>query len=150
MIRAFFDGACEPMNPGGTIGFGAVIFDAAGREIWSASGMSRPEDGPGLTTSNLAEYAGLLAALWGLIELNCRSSAVEICGDSKLVIEQMTGRWALNDGAYASAAREAQQLIEQFRQIRFRWVPRQQNERADALSKAKITEAGIKIRRRAA
>ncbi len=55
-IRAYFDGACEPINPGGTIGFGAVIFDYAGHEIWHASGISRPNDGPQQTSSNVAEY----------------------------------------------------------------------------------------------
>src|SRR5438034_10851022 len=109
-IRAFFDGCCEPVNPGGTMGFGAVVYNS-GREIWHASGISRPQDSIHQTTSNAAEYAGLLAVLWGLIELGYQRHEIEICGDSQLVIRQMQGKWRICSGAYIGAALEARELL---------------------------------------
>src|SRR5262245_13673352 len=102
-LRVYFDGACEPVNPGGTMGFGVVIFDGDS-QVWACSGRSRPADGPGQTSSNLAEYAALLCALDWLLDNNHRDHEIEICGDSKLVIEQMAGRWQIGRGHYVKAA----------------------------------------------
>jgi ribonuclease HI len=62
-ILAFFDGACEPVNPGGTASYGLVVFDGAKR-IFEDSRIVEPLTGRAWDTSNnLAEYAGFNAAL---------------------------------------------------------------------------------------
>jgi ribonuclease HI len=58
---AYFDGACEPINPGGTASYGALILQA-GEPIWMSSEIFRPENG-NQTSNNLAEYSGLIAVL---------------------------------------------------------------------------------------
>jgi ribonuclease HI len=64
---------------------------------------------------------------------------VVIHGDSKLVINQLTGRWRIKKGLYLSIAIETKQLLAHLRglgwQISFCWIPREQNEECDALSK---------------
>src|SRR5690348_637142 len=63
MYIAYFDGACEPVNPGGTASYGAVIFRDCKR-IWECSEIYN--SGPGNernTSNNVAEYAALIAVL---------------------------------------------------------------------------------------
>jgi ribonuclease HI len=141
-IVGYFDGACEPINPGGTIGYGAAVTEN-GQVVWYAAGMSGPEDGP--TSNNLAEYTALLALLDQLIEQKLTKANIEICGDSRLVIEQMSGRWKIGRGIYAQAAHNARSLAAQFTNLRFRWIPRDENHLADELSKSELIEAGIQI-----
>ena len=62
MIHVHFDGACEPRNPGGTMGCGIIIYDG-NKELWRGSAAIPPQDWPGTTTSNVAEYIALLTAL---------------------------------------------------------------------------------------
>ena len=58
---AYFDGACEPINPGGTASYGALILQA-GEPIWMSWELNLPADGH-QTSNNLAEYSGLIALL---------------------------------------------------------------------------------------
>ena len=68
MIKAYFDGCCEPVNPGGTASYGAVIFKGAKR-IWECSEVFYPTLGKEKETSNnVAEYCGFIAILEHLIE----------------------------------------------------------------------------------
>src|SRR5262249_21290206 len=122
-------------NPGGTMGFGAAIYDPSGREIWHASGTlpARPT-----ATCNGAEYMALATALRGLIELGFQQHEIEICVDSKLVIHQMRGTWRIRKGEYVNLANQAKALLGRFPRARFRWIPREQNRRADELSKAHV------------
>ena len=148
---AYFDGCCEPINPGGTMGFGAVVTEA-GDIIWRAAGLSSPDDEHGTTSNNLAEYSGLLALLDYFISAELTECDIEIRGDSKLVIEQMVGNWRIGEGIYVPAARQAERLASQFSNLRFLWIPRDKNRRADELSKSELIKAGIQIteRRRSA
>ena len=143
-LIGFFDGCCEPINPGGTMGFGAVVTED-GNVIWKAAGISEPDDDQGTTSNNLAEYAALLSLLDYLIEAGLTDSDIEVRGNSKLVIEQMTGRWQIGQGFYVQAARQAERLATQFSNLRFLWVPRKYNHLADELSKSELTKAGVRI-----
>lgn len=143
----YFDGACQPINPGGTMGFGAIVTED-GDIIWKAAGMSEPDDDRGMTSNNLAEYTGLLALLDYFISAELNDSDIEIRGDSKLVIEQMTGNWRIGDGVYVQAARQAERLAAQFKNLRFLWIPREHNHLADDLSKSELIKAGIRMRGR--
>jgi ribonuclease H / adenosylcobalamin/alpha-ribazole phosphatase len=147
---AYFDGCCEPVNPGGTMGFGAIVTEN-GQAIWYSAGRSGPENGT-TTSSNLAEYAALLAVLDYFIEQKMTDAHIEIRGDSKLVIEQMAGRWRIGQGIYVQAAYKARELAKGFAKLRFTWIPRAENHLADELSRSELIEAGIQIpdRRRSA
>jgi ribonuclease HI len=131
---AWFDGACEPVNPGGTASLGVVIKGEDGTVLLREHGVV----GKGKAMSNnVAEYAGVLHILKYLSSRP--PGRVKIHGDSNLVINQLSGRWRIKKGLYLPVATETKQLLAYLRglgwQINFFWIPREQNEECDALSK---------------
>lgn len=122
MIRAHFDGASRG-NPG-EAGAGMVIYDDE-RVIW------RRALPLGMKTNNEAEYMALGLLLDELERRGLKNA--EICGDSKLVISQVTGQWKIKEPRLKAMAAP---IIERTRalQARCRWVPRAQNAEADRLS----------------
>ncbi len=145
-IHAFFDGCCEPINPGGTASYGVVIL--RGKEvIHKASEIFYPIKGHERETSNnVAEYSGFRHILQWLIAQGLNAEPIEVRGDSNLVIQQMFGYWRIKQGFYVPIAKECRQLLMQFPHIRGAWIPRAQNSLADELSKAGLLKAGIKFR----
>lgn len=129
-----FDGACEPINPNGTMGLGVHIAKD-GKVIHTHSESIRlGERNYTTTTNNLAEYLALRHALEWCIE-NGHTDVVSVFGDSKLVIEQMSNRWSAKNGAYVEVAKVCKRLKEHFSVIHFEWIPRELNTLADDLSK---------------
>jgi ribonuclease HI len=131
---AWFDGACTPVNPGGTASFGVMIKDNDGAVLLKEHGLV----GKGSAMSNnVAAYAGVLHILKCLARRP--PGQVTIYGDSNLVINQLNGRWCIKKGLYLQIAMEAKELLAYLRglgwQINFCWIPREQNEECDALSK---------------
>jgi probable phosphoglycerate mutase len=62
--------------------------------------------------------------------------------DSKLLVEQMSGRWKIKQPHLRPLAAEAAELLRSFDSVTFSWIPREQNSRADALAnKAMDTQA---------
>jgi ribonuclease HI len=133
-MSAWFDGACEPFNPGGTATFGAVIKDKDGTVLSKEHGLVGRGDA---MSNNVAEYAGVRQILRYLAPRP--PGRVTIHGDSNLVINQLSGRWRIKKGLYLSIATETKELLTHLRelgwQISFTWIPREQNEECDALSK---------------
>ncbi|TVS99651.1 bifunctional RNase H/acid phosphatase [Amycolatopsis bartoniae] len=113
-------------NPG-PAGYGAVVKDAATGEV-----LAERAEGLGVTTNNVAEYQGLVAGLAAAAELG--ASTVDVRMDSKLVVEQMSGRWKIKHAALQPLAQEARELAERFERVRYEWVPRAQNSHADRLA----------------
>ena len=139
---AYFDGACEPVNPGGTASYGAVIYEAD-ETIWECSEVY----GQGkLMSNNVAEYAGFIAVLEWFIEQELCDAEIVVKGDSMLVINQMFGSWKIKSGLYAPLAKKASELLSRFIDIKGEWIPRDLNDVADELSKAALKKAGVKLR----
>jgi ribonuclease HI len=133
-ILAWFDVACEPVNPGGTATFGVVITDNAGTVLVKEHGIA----GKGKAMSNnVAEYSGVLHILKYLSSRP--PGRVTIHGDSNLVINQLSGKWRVRKGLYLSIAMETKELLDYLRglgwQINLCLISREQNEECDALSK---------------
>ena len=88
-------------------------------------------------SNNVAEYAGALHILKYLAPRP--PGRVTIHGDSNLVINQLNGKWRIKKGLYLSIATETKELLDYLRglgwQINFCWIPREQNEDCDGLSK---------------
>jgi ribonuclease HI len=146
LLRCFFDGCCEPVNPGGTASYGAVIL-RDDEVIHVASEIFYPQKGKERETSNnVAEYSGFRHVLIWLLGQGLNRQCIEIRGDSNLVIEQMFGYWRIKQGFYVPIAKECRELLKQFPNIRGKWIPREQNSLADKLSKAELLKAGIKFR----
>jgi probable phosphoglycerate mutase len=114
-------------NPG-PAGYGAVVRDADTGRV-----LAERAAGIGRATNNVAEYGGLVAGLQAALALDPTAS-VEVRMDSKLVVEQMSGRWKIKHPDMQALALQARQLARQFGGVRFTWVPRAQNGAADALA----------------
>jgi probable phosphoglycerate mutase len=117
-------------NPG-PAGYGAVVCDVESGEV-----LAEAADGLGVTTNNVAEYQGLLAGLRAAAALAERMpvTEVEVRMDSKLVVEQMSGRWKIKNETLRPLALEAARLVRDLGTVRFTWVPRARNQRADRLA----------------
>lgn len=114
-------------NPG-VAGSGAVVYAADGRtvlrEVVYVVGKK--------ATNNVAEYHGMLRGLEAARDLGART--VEVYMDSKLVVEQMSGRWKIKHPDMQKLALEARRVMDSFDATTFTWVPRAKNTVADALS----------------
>src|SRR5690606_8589266 len=93
----------------------------------------------GRATNNVAEYRGLIAAL-ELAREHAGGAPVEVRMDSKLVIEQMAGRWKIKHPDMIPLASRAQTIVRDLGPVTWTWVPRAQNARADALANAALDE----------
>jgi len=113
-------------NPG-PAGYGAVVRDADTGEV-----LAEAAGGLGMATNNVAEYQGLLAGLRAAAEQ--QPAAVEVRMDSKLVVEQMSGRWKVKHPALLPLAGEAAALVRSMPAVRFGWIPRESNKHADRLA----------------
>ncbi|MGI8880418.1 MAG: orotate phosphoribosyltransferase [Jatrophihabitans sp.] len=127
-------------NPG-PAGFGAVVMDATTREV-----LAERSESIGIATNNVAEYRGLIAGLTAALEVGAVQVAVRM--DSKLVVEQMSGRWQVKHPDMRPLAREANELRRKLDEITFEWIPRELNKHADRLAnEAMDAAAGISRRR---
>ena len=123
-------------NPG-PAGYGAVVFDAATGDV-----LAERSEGLGHTTNNVAEYGGLIAGLTAARDLGADTVAVRM--DSKLVIEQMAGRWQVKHPSMQPLNAEAKKLAAGFAVITYEWIPRERNKHADRLAnEAMDAQAGI-------
>ncbi|WP_031476443.1 bifunctional RNase H/acid phosphatase [Streptomyces bicolor] len=113
-------------NPG-PAGYGAVVIDAA-----TGQTLAEAAEYIGVATNNVAEYRGLLAGLRAAHELD-PTAAVHVRMDSKLVIEQMTGRWKIKHPDMKPLAFEAARIFPA-PQVTYEWIPREQNKHADRLA----------------
>ncbi|WP_309116320.1 reverse transcriptase-like protein, partial [Saccharothrix sp.] len=122
-------------NPG-PAGYGAVVRTPSGDVLAERSA------GIGIATNNVAEYRGLIAGLRAAAEVG--ASAVVARMDSKLVVEQMSGRWQVKHPAMKPLVAEAREAARAFESVTYEWVPRNDNKHADRLAnEAMDTQAGL-------
>jgi broad specificity phosphatase PhoE/ribonuclease HI len=124
-------------NPG-PAGYGAVVRSADDDSV-----LAERKEAIGVATNNVAEYRGLIAGLEAALELGADAVAVRM--DSKLVVEQMSGRWQVKHPDMRPLARRASELRSQLGgQVSFEWIPRELNKHADRLAnEAMDAAAGI-------
>jgi probable phosphoglycerate mutase len=113
-------------NPG-PAGYGSVVWTADRSTVLAESKLAI-----GRATNNVAEYRGLIAGLEEAAKLKATEVAVSM--DSKLVVEQMSGRWQVKHPDLAELNAQARALASGFEQISYTWIPRAQNSHADRLA----------------
>jgi ribonuclease H / adenosylcobalamin/alpha-ribazole phosphatase len=113
-------------NPGMS-GAGAVVIDAATGNI-----LREISEAVGIATNNVAEYLALIFALEAAFEIDPAAEIV-VRMDSKLVVEQMSGRWKIKHPDMLSLGARVQQLIAG-KDVEFVWIPRERNTLADTLA----------------
>ncbi|WP_034222033.1 bifunctional RNase H/acid phosphatase [Actinotalea ferrariae] len=113
-------------NPG-PAGYGALVRDAGTGVV-----LAERAGHLGVTTNNVAEYTALVAGLEAAREIDPAAS-VEVRMDSRLVVEQMSGRWQIKHADMQRLAAQAREVLPA-EQVTYTWVPRARNGAADALA----------------
>ncbi|MFN2319685.1 MAG: bifunctional RNase H/acid phosphatase [Dermatophilaceae bacterium] len=118
-------------NPG-VAGYGAVVLDAETDAV-----LAERAEPLGKASNNVAEYSGLIAGLRAAAAID-PGADVEARLDSKLVVEQLSGRWKIKHEDMRRLALEARDLAQSIvaagGSVRYTWVPREDNTAADRLS----------------
>ena len=118
-------------NPG-VAGYGALVRDPATGAV-----LVELAEPLGRQSNNVAEYSGLIAGLRAVLDVDAGAS-VRVKMDSKLVVEQMSGRWKIKHEDMRRLALEARDLCAEISDaggsVDFEWIPREKNKDADALS----------------
>jgi probable phosphoglycerate mutase len=117
-------------NPG-PAAYGAVVLDASTGVLLAEAASTI-----GVASNNVAEYRGLIAGLRA-VEAIDPSARLLVRMDSKLVVEQMSGRWRIKHPDMQALAREAKAILPSA-SVTYEWVPRAQNRAADALVNAAL------------
>lgn len=113
-------------NPGQS-GSGAVVIDPVSGEILAEIGLYG-----GIASNNVAEYKAMIAGVRRAIEID-PDAVLHVRMDSKLVVEQMSGRWKIKHPDMANLAAEAREVLTGT-PVSFEWIPREINTRADKLA----------------
>ena len=111
-------------NPG-PAGYGAVVTE-------SGKIVAELFDVIGVATNNVAEYSGLLAGLSHIHQLDAQAT-VEVAMDSKLVVEQMSGRWQIKHADMRDLAKQCRDAHPSAL-VTYSWIPRDENSHADRLA----------------
>jgi len=118
-------------NPGNA-GYGAVVLDGVSGEV-----IAERAESVGIASNNVAEYAGLLAGLSAARTID-PGAEVTVRLDSKLLVEQMTGRWKIKAHDLRRLALEARDVAAELSaaggSVTYTWIPRAENSAADALA----------------
>ncbi|MGR8010799.1 bifunctional RNase H/acid phosphatase [Streptomyces hypolithicus] len=113
-------------NPG-PAGYGAVVLDPD-----TGDTLAEAAEYIGVATNNVAEYKGLIAGLRAAHAL-APDAIVLVRMDSKLVVEQMSGRWKIKHPDMKPLAAEAATVLPRS-QVTYQWIPREKNKHADRLA----------------
>jgi ribonuclease H / adenosylcobalamin/alpha-ribazole phosphatase len=118
-------------NPG-IAGYGALVRDAASGEV-----IAERAEPVGIASNNVAEYSGLVAGLKAAFDI-APGAEVAVRLDSKLLVEQMTGRWKIKSPDLRRLALQARDVVSQLSaaggSVTYTWIPRAENSAADALA----------------
>ncbi|MCD6324609.1 MAG: ribonuclease HI family protein [Desulfurococcales archaeon] len=136
-LVGYFDGLCEPVNPGGVATYGYVIYGADGEVVAEGYGIAAVGMFGDYATNNVAEYSGVIALLRRLKEIGARNPLVR--GDSRLVIKQLSGEFRVRSPRLQHLFTEAKALLDEL-SGEVEWVPRERNVEADRLSRVAYEE----------
>lgn len=126
-LVGYFDGASRG-NPGKS-GAGAVLYDYNGVERW------RCAEYLGIGTNNEAEYNAVIRLIKAANSIG--ADELKVCGDSNLVVNQMSGAWKIKEPRLRVLASQAKKEAGSMK-ITYVWVPREKNNVADSLSNEAI------------
>ena len=113
-------------NPG-PAGYGCVVWTADRQTV-----LAEEKQAIGHATNNVAEYRGLIAGLEEAARVG--ATEVDVRMDSKLVVEQMSGRWQVKHPDLRGLMTKAKEVATTFERISYAWIPRAENSHADRLA----------------
>ena len=140
-IEVYFDGLCQPVNPGGIACY-AFVIRRDDRTIHSDYGIAA-EPFSKDATNNVAEYTALAKALEWLIANGLNNSGrVKVKSDSQLVVKQLRGEYKIKSQRIIPLYRQVLLLQSRFPDgVEIRWVPREENKEADSLTNRAYNKA---------
>lgn len=139
--KLYFDGACEPVNPGGVATYGWVLYRPDGTKHTEDYQVVADGAKGVLSTNNVAEYAALHAGLWGAVEAGAHDLACY--GDSKLVVKTVGGSWKCRKPHLVQWHLNVKRILALIPKWQIFWIPREQNAEADALSHCAYREYAL-------
>lgn len=128
-LSVYCDGSCEP-NPGGVAAFGWTVYDG-GEKVCEFCSVACTGEG---ATNNVAEYGAVISVLSWLLANGYAKRRVVVYSDSELLVCQLTGKYRVKALNLVPLHRQALELAVRFKEVAFRWIPREKNAEADALS----------------
>lgn len=146
-LTCYFDGACEPRNPGGNMGIGALVkMDDV--VLWDHSSFVPAKYS---NSNNVAEYLAFEKIIDYLTDLqdDFKGYEVTIHGDSMLVICQMQEQWRIKNGRYVEYAKRCRvklKLLREYMTVRLGWIRRTENTLADELSKGELVRNNVEFK----
>jgi len=142
MIEFWWDGCCEPVNPKGHSAYGVHV-EKDGKVVLQDSCYVGVGKG---MSNNVGEYSGFLHILQFLYNKKWHRQKIRGYGDSMMIVNQMFGTWKMRGGLYIPYAVKAKKLLKKFSNIHCSWIPRDENSKADELSKKVLLDMGVKFR----
>jgi ribonuclease HI len=115
----------------GVMCYGWLIYEDGRLVARGHGGFVRREE----ASSNIAEYLALIEGLQALLDMGFEREQVEVIGDARSVIDQMTGLAAVNAPSTRPLYRKARQLARGFTRLVWTWTPRRKNHAADLLTR---------------
>jgi ribonuclease HI len=139
LIEVYFDGLCQPINPGGIACYAFLVKrnDKTIHSDYGVAGEPFTKD----STNNVAEYTALAKALEWLVASNLTSDKVIINSDSQLVVNQLQGSYRVKGKRILPLYKQVLLLKARFPDIEIRWVPREKNREADRLTNIAYNKA---------
>lgn len=142
-VHVHFDGACQPPKGPGVATFGFTV-EGEGFDVAECGLATLPYSEH--STNNVAEYVAATRALEWLRDHGYRGTVV-LSGDSQLVVRQMQGEYGVRTEHLRAYQSWLARLAQEFESVQWHWIPREQNTRADALSKQALEEHRPTVRR---
>lgn len=130
LLHIYCDGACLPVTPGGVATWAFVVHRGMST-VYQRCGVEI--EGPG-ATNNVAEYAAVYHALVWATGTTDLHNQIYVYSDSQLIINQLTGQYQCNSPALRQWRQKCLALAAEVRHVEFRWIPREENADADALT----------------
>lgn len=138
-ITIYTDGAIVPRNPGGHATWAWLAYGDMGEKLGEDCGSIGEGEG---MTNNLAEFTAALNALRWAYKEGHRD--VTMRSDSQLLVNQASGLWSCNSPQLhplMTRIRRAGTVMN----VQWQWITREQNTRADALSRKPYEEIAQKV-----
>jgi ribonuclease HI len=143
MYMIYCDSSIEPFNPDGILSW-AFIAKRRGEIVHQDVKISGWGKG---TTNNQGEYQAVVGAMLWLVSLpsNEQFPAV-IHSDSQLIVNQCKGQWGCHDKKLQRLHALVQRARQRYRKsVIFKWIPREENREADALSRTLYTDEALRL-----
>lgn len=130
-IKAYFDGLCEPVNPGGVATWGIVI--SSGKKVIHRDSGLACDPCSRNATNNYAEYIALIKAARYCLDHEMEN--VRFMGDSLLVVNQVNGLYRVKSQNIIQLHEQAVALLNRLKSYTLQWIPRKKNAMADNMSR---------------